>query len=236
MRQEIDYYKTIQLHFSGESSELAISVLIYNDLPDYECFYPFLHNEEKSIIDKLKLPKPKAIFALGRYCAKKAISHFNESINYSEINIARGVSGFPIVVCTGLRNICVSIAHTDKAAVAVAFSENLQIGIDIEPLAEKNNDIIASQLLHKEKNFPQLLGLPQLNCYHLLWTAKEALGKAIKTGFTIPMNFFEVSNIYLNESYSVVEFKNFPQFKALSFYVENYMITFALPKIAEIFE
>lgn len=63
----------------------------------------------------------------------------------------------------------------------------------------------------------------------LLWTAKEALSKVLRTGLMTPFEIFEISKIEINDNYTMCYYKNFTQYKAISFTVYKYMCSMVYP-------
>lgn len=219
----------LEIAGSKEYSKLAISVLLYDESHSLFDFKRHLHFNELLILDNIKLTKPKTIFAMGRYCAKRAIAQYIPEISFSKINISRGITGYPVVRSDGTNNLAVSIAHTERSAAAVCYDEKFQIGIDIELPNVNYVNVIRTQLSNRELDILPALDMRDNEFCHILWTAKEALGKALKTGFTIPMELFEISSIQSEGERYHVEFLHFPKFKAYSFYVEEYVVTVAYP-------
>jgi hypothetical protein len=67
-----------------------------------------------------------------------------------------------------------------------------------------------------------------------LWTVKEALGKALKTGLTVPLGIYELQNVSGEGRFVVTTFRNFGQFKCLSFCWRGAVISVALPWKSEL--
>lgn len=74
------------------------------------------------------------------------------------------------------------------------------------------------------------------NCNHnkiviltILWTAKEALSKVLKTGLTMDMKLFEINQLEERDIYRG-SFTIFTQYQFLSFIIEDTVFTIVTPK------
>ena len=64
----------------------------------------------------------------------------------------------------------------------------------------------------------------------MLWTAKEALSKILKTGMMVPFELYETTTIAATPYGLSFEFKNFAQYKAEIFFEMPYCFAMAYPK------
>ena len=64
----------------------------------------------------------------------------------------------------------------------------------------------------------------------MLWCAKEALAKVIKTGMMLDFIFLEVEEIYEENNSLVTTFQHFGQYKAMCHVNANYAIAIVLPR------
>jgi phosphopantetheinyl transferase (holo-ACP synthase) len=69
----------------------------------------------------------------------------------------------------------------------------------------------------------------------VLWTAKEALSKVLKTGMMTPFYVYEINKITAKNKYVISDFKNFAQYKGISFNLGSYVCTIVYPKSTEIY-
>ncbi len=233
MKNILEYSTILEMELDGESIKSGLHIVFENNF--YKKINPneYLHKDELIEFDKISSDIVKHNFCAGRYSAKKSISLITGEQDLKEMIIEHGVFGFPIV--KNSENLQVSIAHTDSSAVAICFNEKSPMGIDIEIIKEKQIDVIETQLTQYEKELSKDLDISTNIFFHQLWTSKEALGKAIKTGFTIPMLLFEVNSIEDNKQFMLLFFKHFEQFKAVSLKInENYILSIVLPKSIDI--
>ncbi|MFK0522822.1 4'-phosphopantetheinyl transferase family protein [Paenibacillus illinoisensis] len=188
-----------------------------------------LHEEELDYYTNLQVEKRKNSFLMGRFCAKKAIQLYTDIGDDRKIIIRRGVFQQPVVTMPSYSNIQVSITHCNDMGAALAFSEEHAMGIDIEKISGEST-AIESVLTEKERNLIKTLYLNPNVALYLMWTAKEALSKILKTGFTTPPQVFEINRIDIQSDYVSSEYTNFSQFRATSFQAGHYMISIVHPK------
>lgn len=86
-------------------------------------------------------------------------------------------------------------SHVDQLAVAIAFPERHPMGIDVEIVFPSNTDFLSSQFEKSELNLLSYLPLQKQEGLTLLWSAKEALSKVLKTGFTVPLKVFSIEKV-----------------------------------------
>jgi 4'-phosphopantetheinyl transferase EntD len=189
----------------------------------------YLHEEELDYYTSLQVEKRKKSFLMGRFCAKKAIQLYTDIGDYRKIIIRRGVFQQPVVTMPSYSNIQVSITHCNDMGAALAFSEEHAMGIDIEKISREPT-AIESILTVNERNLIKTLSLNPTVALYLMWTAKEALSKILKTGFTTPPQVFEISRIEIHSDYVLSEYTNFSQFMATSYQAGDYMISIVHPK------
>lgn len=159
-------------------------------------------------------------FVLGRFATKKALSHFVEVEYLKEISIDTVTAGYPIISNESVaRDYAVSISHSGDVAAAVAFNKNFSCGIDIESINESKKNTMA-------KMSPEVLS-DNAELLTIAWCAKEALGKASKTGLAIDRRMLEISDFSLVRDddmcvlHGYVSFKNFPEYKCIIKKVKN---------------
>ncbi len=208
----------------------GVNLVRYDELtPDIVS--ELLHSEEKEYVNGLKFKRRKDSYLLGRIAAKYALKKtMREHQNLDSIVIDRGVFEFPTVKYLHKENLEVSISHTDTIGIAVACSNEHPIGVDIEKISTHTEASMKTVLHARECDLIKKEGLYNEIGFTMLWTVKESLSKIFKTGLMADFKIFEVEKIiYKNGVYKSL-FKNFSQYKALSYQYEDYFITVVLPK------
>lgn len=189
----------------------------------------FLHTNEQAYFSTLLYLKRQHSYLLGRYSAKKAIAAYTGFDNLTEIWIETGVFHYPVVNHPVLRNIQVSISHCDTLGAALAFPEVFPMGIDVEEICINKIGIIERQISPAEKkkfSLNDTAGEVSMQ----LWTSKEALSKILKCGLAIPFDLLEIDEMEERENIRISYFKNFKQYQASSFLLNNTMCSIVYPK------
>lgn len=199
---------------------------IHSNTTDY---HSLLHPEELKYLESLKYPIRRKSYLLGRISAKKALNQITSQPS-SSIFIDKGVFQFPVVNYIKQKNIQVSISHCNEFGIALAFPEIHPLGIDIERIDDNKIKTIQSQLTQKEILLSDSDNLPLNIFYTILWTIKESLSKILKTGLTLDFNFFEIASLKRSGQIWECTFTNFIQYKAVSFCIDEYIISVVLPK------
>lgn len=191
----------------------------------------FLHAEELDYFKSLSFAKKQHSYLLGRYSAKLALSNGTIGPNFKSILIKPGVFEYPVVnYPNNPKNIQLSISHSELLGAALAFPESHPMGIDLEIIKPNNKVNIATQLTVNESQWIESCSYtPVENLYTLLWTIKEALSKVLRTGFMTPFEIYEVKNTVWHDNYWISEFKNFAQYQAISFKLNQYFFSIVYP-------
>lgn len=193
-----------------------------------------LSNKEKAELKKIAFEKRRREFVLGRKVAKQAISTLSAKNDLADISIEHGIFYQPIVKMGLNENIQISLSHCNKYIVAIAFNENFPCAIDIEAISPKNGDVIHSQLTEEEKYYLLKWSEKKDIIYTVLWTAKEAISKILKTGLTSELNLYEIEEIRQEGKIFRGKFKNFYQYEFIARKYDDCICTIAVPKNANI--
>lgn len=197
------------------TASLCVSRLSLNSLKVN--ILDFLHVKEQAYFTSLQYPKRQHSYLLGRFCAKHAIGNYLQNKSLSSTWIENGVFNQPIVYHPLPTDAQISISHTDSMGAALAFPNTHPMGIDLEMINEAHVTTIKSQLTLIEKQKAALFSENESMIFTLLWTVKEALSKALKCGFMISFELFEIEEMKQKENYVESSFKHFQQFRAISF-------------------
>ncbi|MCE5294804.1 MAG: 4'-phosphopantetheinyl transferase superfamily protein [Chlamydiales bacterium] len=176
----------------------------------------YLHAEELAVFKDLKYEKRQHSYLLGRYVAKLALKHTFIGQDLGRVFVAPGIFNFPVVY--GLQEkIQISLAHSEHFSAALVFPEAYPMGIDLEIEDAVNGEVIHSHLTKHEKLlYTNELNIDTTRFVFVLWTAKEALGKVLKTGLTTPLNILEIKSIKVVRNGFQCLFTNFPQYQAFT--------------------
>lgn len=195
---------------------------------DYEEVIPYLNSQELSYYNSLKFEKRIRSYLIGRFVAKQAVSALSGEEKLANIFIQSGVFRHPIVVSGG-ENIQVSITHSENFGAALAFPEAHPMGIDLEKINVQQRAALEEQVTQREKSKIASLSISYDMGLTMLWTVKEALSKVLKTGLMTPFEVFEICDARNYDNYILCYYKNFPQYKAISFAIRQYMCSIVYP-------
>ncbi|MEI6883002.1 MAG: 4'-phosphopantetheinyl transferase superfamily protein [Bacteroidota bacterium] len=167
----------------------------------------------------------------GRIAAKSAISKVFPGIDPVSLQIINGSFGEPI-----LKNLSepygISIAHGEDWNAGLCFPLAMPMGIDAETVSEKNNSIIPAVLSAREKAVCGHEPDPLL-FMHILWTLKEAAGKAIGLGFRVPHEWYETEAVEAEMHEGKImyhcSFKHLNLFAGLSVSIPGGLISLVFP-------
>mgnify|MGYP001009829246 CR=1 FL=1 len=227
-----EYIEKISL---ARPEDIAKAVFCFSYLPthfNHVDLIKCLSLEERKYFNTLSFEKRINSYLLGRYVAKRAVAALISEDNLSLIVIQQGIFSQP--VAANGKNIQVSISHCNNLGTAVAFPETHPMGIDLEEINESRRSILETQITKFEKELANFIPTTYDLWLTLLWTAKEALSKVLRTGLTTPFEIYEIQKYELYDNYIVCYFKNFSQYKSLSFNVHNNICSLVYPKNTEI--
>ncbi len=170
-------------------------------------------------------------FLHGRTAAKMAVGQLFPESRMTAILVATGSFGAPYLTNLG-HPYGISIAHGDVWNAGLCFPLSVPMGIDVETISGKNHAIIPSVLSAEEKEMTARDKNP-LEFLHLLWTAKEAAGKAIGLGFRVPVDWYEIdrAEIVINKTLLIrrCRFKHLSLFTTLSVTIPEGILSIAFP-------
>ena len=191
----------------------------------------WLHPKECSYYQSITSDVRRSSFLLGRVAAKSALIRQLDSMQPEAIEIRPGLFQAPIVCAAAAHPAQVSIAHTRTMACALAFPATHPMGIDLEDILPDRSQAMERQCSQSELTMVQALPSTVAHPWHVLWTSKEALSKAIGTGFTTPMRLFEVREL-MGGSASPLEgrYAHFGQFGFKSWAIGQRVLSLAYPK------
>lgn len=210
----------------GELSLVAASI---NDLEYLS--KQFLSPDEQAYYRTLVYDRRKQGYLLGRYCAKLAISRLHKLSDLTKIGIANGVFQQPLIHSSCVNNTTISYSHCNEICIALAFPEACPMGIDVEEISDHSASVLKELLTEDEKSLlSSINGIRKNATFTMLWTIKEAISKALRTGLTAPFNIFSIKDLRYHHGSWINEFDNFAQYRAVSFFLGNHACSVVYPK------
>lgn len=227
-QETISMYRAEKTFFAN----ICIASFPYQTLSDTAI--NFLHPDEFQYYKDLSQERRKYSYLLGRYCAKKVLAREPFKLRPTYSFIKPGIFNQPIIISPDNCNVQVCMSHCNTLGAAIAYPEEHPMGIDIEPINNKNVLLLKEQMTMDEMNTISSFIEDKSHYLTLLWTVKEALSKVIKTGLMIPFKILEVSTMSFDNECFYSKFKNFHQYKASSFILEDTFISIVYPEKTKI--
>jgi phosphopantetheinyl transferase len=225
--QELSVEHLISLH-QGETTTASMYLFPFRENAWLQQAETQLHPKEREIYYSYTHESRRRSYLAGRYAAKRAVALYSKESDLSRIWIARGVFGQPVVIYG--HNIQVSITHCDDAAAAIAFSERIPLGIDMERVRRDSVPALEDQVTSREKQLLHALSHSDEISLSLLWTVKEALSKVLRTGLTLPFRILELKELEYRNGVYVSTFENFYQYETVSVLFLPYVCSVTYPK------
>ncbi|WP_442887502.1 4'-phosphopantetheinyl transferase family protein [Congregicoccus parvus] len=123
-------------------------------------------------------------FLAGRIATKSALAAIVPHTQPHAWEIVGGIWRQPCVRGPSA-GLAVTLAHADGAAVAVAHDDRWTCGIDLERTTRDAADVVRTQVSPAESAWAEAAP-GDASRWMLLWTAREAIGKAARTGLLFP--------------------------------------------------
>jgi len=201
--------------FGGAQAEVEVEAL--------------LHPREMAVLAGLRAPRRRRSYLLGRCAAKAALSELLGGVERARIEIVSGVLDQPVVRGGGPEPVDVSITHSDARACALAFPAAMPMGLDVEELDPERAAVMESQLAQAERAMVRAVTHSDLLGFTLVWTAKEALSKALRCGLTVPFDVLALDRIEVGPWGFTGRFRNFGQYAFHVWTRPGWVLSLVLP-------
>ena len=184
--------------------EIDDVIVLHVDLtPDADCeafAFGLLDDEEKARWRRFVVERPKRQFSLCRAALR---IHLSERLGCSNRDLSFGYleHGKPIAKVNGHRApIGFNVSHSSRHGL-IAFSDHDWIGVDAEErLPRRDLDGIGRKVYGPTERdaLAAAAGAQKVHLFFRLWSMKEALIKALGTGFSLNPSRFEVPEAMLH--------------------------------------
>lgn len=192
----------------------------------------FLHPRELEYFLTLPTERRRQSYLLGRHAAKQALSARAGVDDPTRIEIVAGVFQQPIVRPGLSEPTGISITHSGRLACAVAFPEQHPMAIDVEDEAPDRTATMASQILPVEFDRARLAWPQGAPHAAMIWTAKEALSKALRCGLTTPFSLLAVTNLVQHPHAAGGEFEHFRQYRFQTWRIGPTVMSLVVPRLS----
>ena len=222
------------VRFSSANEELGAGLAVFPSLTEEELdrnVSLFLHPDEIRSGLSFASDIRRRSFLQGRIAVKMAMKTIFPDIISSETASGNSSLGEPFLKSLAMPY-GISLAHSETWNAGLCFPFSVPMGIDIETISQKNGPVISSVLSNHEKELCKQEPDP-LWFLHLLWTVKEALGKAIRLGFRAPVEWYETEStqtlIAGNQLLRLCRFKHLSMFTTITLNLPRGILSIAFP-------
>ena len=162
-----------------------------------ECALPWLDETERARWRRFRFDRPKREFALCRAALRSILCRWLDCRN-DQLAFGALEHGKPFALVSGLTApVSFNVSHSGRhGLIAVAAHERL--GVDVEDRKHRRdfNGLAETVFGPNERAEFRLLGeKDKFSTFYMLWTLKEALIKALGTGFSLNPSGFEVPSV-----------------------------------------
>ncbi len=171
-------------------------------------------NEAERLRSNRYLPEPRRHFVLCRAALRGVICKQLECRN-SSLTFGEGPFGKPFAEVDGRpAAMSFSVSHSGRYGL-IAYAPAGQLGVDVEQIAPKrhlHSLIEAVMGPEEQRELAEMQDRERLHQFFRLWTCKEALVKALGTGFSTDISSFQAPlNIRRGETTGIFRFPNLPE-------------------------
>jgi 4'-phosphopantetheinyl transferase len=155
-------------------------------------YFQFLSPDEVTRANRFHFPMHRQRFILTRGLLRQILSLY-VGIEASQIEFSYGPRGKPFLKLES-ENWQFNVSHSHDLAVFAVCRQD-EIGVDVEKCEESFNEAVAKRFFHA-REYDELMQLPEAKRhegFYRLWSAKEAIIKAIGEGLYVELNEFFIS-------------------------------------------
>lgn len=191
----------------------------------------YLHPNEQRTADAFRYPRRQTTYLLGRRAAKAALAVCFSAVAPRDIEIVNGVFGQPRVRAAGL-DVEISLTHSEQIAVAVACPGGHPVGVDLELLDADRAAVAETQLTPEERaQLPASLTPPEFGPV-ACWAMREALGKVLRCGLTVPAEILAVEGFAARPGGCTARFRHFGQYRSETWRLGHHVLALVLPRLS----
>ena len=146
----------------------------------------WLSEREREILSRLRAPKRRAEWRLGRWTAKQALA-VSHGVASADVEVLAAADGAPEPLTGGEpMPAALSISHRAGRALVVVALGSTALGCDLEAVEPRSLAFVRRWLRPDERELIAAAGADSRDlAANLLWTAKEAAAKARREGLRL---------------------------------------------------
>ncbi len=159
----------------------------------------FLSADEILQFKRMRFPKRRREWLLGRYAAKRLLATVLQPDPPAVLEVHNGPSGAPQVWLNGIQrsDLCLSISHSGSATFcALSTDPSFHAGADLEKIEPRPENFVLDYFSSGELAwFHSLEGEFKATGATLLWSAKESMLKALGVGLHLDTRQVEIQSV-----------------------------------------
>lgn len=158
-------------------------------LSQVESLSRVLNVEERQRAERFHFDEHRNRFIIARALLRKILDLYTNT-PAEDIQFEKGERGKPYLKNNRF-NLQFNLSHSHDLAV-YAFTNEIEIGIDIEKIKTKFNEEVAKRFFSADE-YTALSALPlaeQIRAFYQIWAGKEAVIKALGAGLYAPLDKF----------------------------------------------
>ena len=148
----------------------------------------WLSGRETAMLARLRIPKRRADWRLGRWTAKRAIAaHWGlgpDPAVLSAIEVRPAPSGAPeAFIDAHPAGLTISLSHSHGAGFCAISANGAQLGCDVENVTPRSQAFLIDYFTPEEQELVERSpAIERTGVLNLLWSAKESALKALQCG------------------------------------------------------
>jgi 4'-phosphopantetheinyl transferase len=161
----------------------------------------WLSARERLFLGRLRFPKRRTDWRLGRWTAKRAVAAClnlpSDLQALANTEIEAAASGAPeVVFVKQTPPVTISISHSGGRALCAVTMGDASLGCDLEMIEPRSDGFVADYFTaHEQTLVAQTSAAERPLLVTLMWSAKESVLKALHTGLRLDTTCLEVSSI-----------------------------------------
>lgn len=149
--------------------------------------------KEREALARFTVPKRRSDWLLGRWAAKRLFVLAGEAAGEAEVSVLAAPSGAPeAFVGWKASPLALSLTHSHGVAVAAIGPAGARVGVDLEKVEERPIAFLGDWFTSQEQAWVSASGSSPLAAT-LVWSAKEAVLKALHEGLRVPAKAVSVA-------------------------------------------
>jgi 4'-phosphopantetheinyl transferase len=190
-----------------------------------------LSPNERQAYSQIRQPTRRQDYLIGRLAAKTAVAERINRKDLARISIEPGGFEQPVLRGSSAHGTSVTLAHSQSAALAIAYDSGHPFGVDIEHVARKERLALNHQRLPARTINRGCARLSRVELSYLIWTIREAMSKALLIGLTCSPTLFDIDTLEIRKDGACTgNFVLFKQHQFCAWIAGSFSVAVVCPK------